>query len=132
MSLHLHTATVHLSSWQHLPGLIHGMQPISHSACATHVFLFNLLDFSCSAITRTLPAIFFPALYKRITDVKIWNRLSRSLSSRPVLRLACDNLCTRSLFSLRFHFPEGCPSLVCYVGDKMLRPFFQPVLHVRF
>lgn len=60
-------------SWQRLPGIIHGTHPVSHGACATHVFLFNLLVFSSSATTRTLPAIFFPARYKRITDVKGWN-----------------------------------------------------------
>lgn len=60
-------------SWQRLPGIIHGTHPISRSACATHVFLFNLLVFSSSATTRTLPAIFFPARDKRITDVRGWN-----------------------------------------------------------
>lgn len=59
-------------SWQCLPGIIHETHPISCSACATHVFLFNLLVFSSSATTRTLPAIFFPARDKRITDVS-WN-----------------------------------------------------------
>ena len=83
LRLHTYTATVCFSNWQRLPGLIHGTHPISHSACATHVFLFNLLVFSSSATTRMLPAIFFPAQYKRITDVKGWNM--RSPSPRPVL-----------------------------------------------
>lgn len=60
-------------SWRSLLGIIHGTHPISRSACATHVFLFNLLVFSSSATTRTLPAIFFPARDKRITDVRVWN-----------------------------------------------------------
>lgn len=70
-------------SWQCLLGIIHGTHPISRSAYATHVFLFNLLVFSSSATTRTLPAIFFPAQDKRITDVRGWNEPSPPLPTPP-------------------------------------------------
>lgn len=115
-------------SWQHHPGIIHGTHPISHRACATYVFLFNLLVFSSSATTRTLPAIFFPARDKRITDVRGWNvpfppplSLPPPPHPPPALRLLRDNLCTLTLSSLTlffFCFPEVCPSHVRYVGTQ--------------
>lgn len=111
------------SSWQHLAGIIHGTHPISHSACATHVFLFNLLVFSSSATTRTLPAIFFPARYKRITDVKGWNIYSRlPFPSSCAVTTLWQPLHSLSLslspsFPL-YCFPEACPSLVRYVGTR--------------
>lgn len=104
-------------SWQRLSGIIHGTRPISRGACATHVFLFNLLVFSSSATTRTLPAIFFPTRDKRITDVRGWN-----VAFPPPLPHPSSCAATRLRQPLhspplpRFCFPEACPSLVRYVG----------------
>lgn len=104
------------------PGVIHGTHPIRHSACATHVFLFNLLVFSSSAITRTLPAIFFPTQDKRITDVRGWEH---SLPATSPFLPRCDLSATtfalsplppRSSAPLKRPIP--CP--VC--GDAALHP----------
>ena len=109
-------------SWQCLPGIIHGTHPISRSACATHVFLFNLLVFSSSATTRTLPAIFFPARDKRIPDVRGWNVPSpppHPFPSSCAVTSLRQPLHSHSLLSPSFPlfcFPEACPSLVRYVG----------------
>lgn len=110
------------SSRQGLPGIIHGTHPISRSACATHVFLFNLLVFSSSATTRTLPAIFFPARDKRITDVRVWNVPSPPplpFPSSCAVTSLWQPLHSHSILSPSFPlfcFPEACPSLVRYVG----------------
>lgn len=91
-------------------------RPISHGACATHVFLFNLLVLSSSATTRTLPAIFPCRLGdKRITDVERVGTWPPPPPPPPVLRLVCDNLCTPPL-SRSFASLEACPSLVLSAG----------------
>lgn len=115
---------IFFSSWQHLAGIIHGTHPISHSACATHVFLFNLLVFSSSATTRTLPAIFFPARYKRITDVKGWNIYSRlpfpSSCAVTTLWQPLQSLSLAFFPSLLFPWSLPIPRPLC--GDKKLHP----------
>lgn len=111
-------------SWQRLSGgVIHGTHPIRHSACATHVFLVSLLVFSSSAITTTLPAIFFPTRDKRITDVRSWERSLAATSPPhphlpPALRLVCDNLCTLPSPSSLVCASEAGPSLVRYAGTR--------------
>lgn len=109
-------------SWRRLLGIIHETRPISHSACATHVFLFNLLVFSSSATTRMLPAIFFPARDKRITDVSAWNvpfppplPFPSSCTVTSLRQPLHSYSLLSSLFPL-FCFPKVCPSLIRYVG----------------
>lgn len=107
-----HVFQAGIASWEKSMGHI--------QSAAVHVrhmfFLFNLLVFSSSATTRTLPAIFLRTQDKRITDVRGWNVPPQPLpfSSSCAVTSLWQPLHSHSF--VLFCFPEACLSLVRYVG----------------